>query len=267
MAKTYTYPGVYVEDVSPLSRPIAGVSTSTAGFIGISADIAGKDTAPTAGKDQMPENPTGTPHPFYEQQPAKTPKLVTSWNEFQQFFGSVCTSNKLLALAVYGFFENGGSRCYVARINAYVKGDFEICLNKFAAIDEISILASPGSTRALADVAPSAKNEVHMALVAHCQLLENRIAILDCDAGIDPKATPASIKDLLPGDDDGYSAFYCPWIQVSDPTKTGAKVLVPPSGAIAGIYARSDFGAAVSTRRLRTSWCAGLSTSNPRSPR
>ena len=79
-----------------------------------------------------------------------------------------------------------------------------------------------------------------MLLVAHCQLLENRIAILDCDAGMDPKATPATIKALLPGDDDGYSAFYCPWIQVSDPTKTGAKVLVPPSGAIAGIYARSD---------------------------
>ena len=92
MAKTYNYPGVYVEDVSPLSRPIAGVSTSTAGFIGISADIAGTGTAPAAGKDHMPENPTGTPHPFYEQQQAKTPKLVTSWNEFQQFFGSVCTA-------------------------------------------------------------------------------------------------------------------------------------------------------------------------------
>ena len=35
MAATYLSPGVYVEDVPPVARPIAGVGTSTAGFIGI----------------------------------------------------------------------------------------------------------------------------------------------------------------------------------------------------------------------------------------
>ena len=49
MPTTYSYPGVYVEEIQPLSRPIAGVSTSTAGFIGVAND-------PTP----MPETPKST---------------------------------------------------------------------------------------------------------------------------------------------------------------------------------------------------------------
>src|SRR5437763_16111338 len=49
----YDYPGVSVEDVQPLSRPIAGVSTSTAGFIGVAAD-----------NTPMPEKPDGAKADF-----------------------------------------------------------------------------------------------------------------------------------------------------------------------------------------------------------
>ena len=250
MAKTYTYPGVYVEDVQPPFRPIAGVSTSTAGFIGISADFSGNN--------KMPENPNakGRPDAFYQQYAALTPKLLTSWNDFQQYFGLVCAENKLLALAVYGFFENGGARCYVARIKAYVPDDFQACLDAFAAIDEISIVAAPGVSAAgggsnnpsrtptpppvPAPGTPPTPSEVHSKLISHCTTLENRIAILDCDLEMDPTADTATIKKSLPSDELGYSAFYCPWIDVSDPMTPGQKILVPPSGAIAGIYARTD---------------------------
>ena len=252
MAKTYTYPGVYVEDVLPLFRPIAGVSTSTAGFIGISADLSGDN--------KMPENPNAKvkADAFYKQYDAKTPKLLTSWNDFQQFFGLVCAENKLLALAVYGFFENGGARCYVARIQAYKPEDFQACLDAFAAIDEISIVAAPGVSAAggssntppptpTPTPTPTAgtgttptPSEVHSKLISHCTTLENRIAILDCDNDMDPTADTTTIEKSLPSDELGYSAFYCPWIKVSDPMTPGEKVFVPPSGAIAGIYARTD---------------------------
>jgi uncharacterized protein len=235
---TYSYPGVYVEDVPPLSRPIVGVSTSVAGFIGIADDVIGKP---------MPETPESTENDkkYYTQYAANTPKLLTSWNEFRQFFGDVGAGNKVLALAVYGFFSNGGSRCYVARIKSYVPGDLEACLDAFAAIDEISILAAPG----VVAKADPAKNQaggikpVHDLLVGHCTQLKDRVAVLDCDEEMskDPNSVRA---DLLSTDVNGYSAFYCPWIIVSDPSdptkKQGETVSVPPSGAIAGIYARTD---------------------------
>jgi len=92
MPTTYSYPGVYVEEIQPLSRPIAGVSTSTAGFIGFAED-----------NTPMPEKPTSTTGNLqnYTISPAKKPKLVTSWDEFLRSFGNVNATNKYLALAVY----------------------------------------------------------------------------------------------------------------------------------------------------------------------
>ena len=64
----YFSPGVYVEDVPPSSRPIAGVGTSTAAFIGaVSDDVA------------MPPKPDGSGS--YPVVKASTEVLVTSWND------------------------------------------------------------------------------------------------------------------------------------------------------------------------------------------
>jgi Bacteriophage tail sheath protein len=78
-------PGVYVEEVPVGAHPIEGVSTSTAGFIGLA------------------------PHPHVS-------GLLTSFTDFLQAGGS--TSNGYLSAAVKGFFDNGGGRCYVAWIAA-----------------------------------------------------------------------------------------------------------------------------------------------------
>jgi phage tail sheath protein FI len=68
------------------ARPIEGVSTSTAGFLGIT------ERGPTA------------------------PRLVTSWSDYQRCFGSYFGADKYLPYAVQGFFENGGNRCFIGRI-------------------------------------------------------------------------------------------------------------------------------------------------------
>lgn len=86
----YLAPGVYVEEIEIGAKPIEGVSTSTAGFLG-----------------QTERGPT-------------TPRLVTSWLEYQRLFGSYFGSNQYLPYAVEGFFKNGGQRCYIARV---VKSD------------------------------------------------------------------------------------------------------------------------------------------------
>jgi len=83
---TYLSPGVYVEEVEAGSRPIEGVGTAVAAFVGLAA-----------------------------QGPYNTPTLVTNWNQFTQTFGEF-VAGSYLAHAVYGYFLNGGGACYIVRI-------------------------------------------------------------------------------------------------------------------------------------------------------
>jgi phage tail sheath protein FI len=121
--------------------------------------------------------------------------------------------------------------------------DVEDVLAKFEAIDEIAIVAAPGVV----------ENSVRSDIDTHCrQATQDRFAIFDSaevveTAGnLDPTLfDPNKTGNLLPGNSD-YAAFYFPWLQVFDPaTKilnpTGSGLqFVPPSGHVAGIYARVD---------------------------
>ena len=82
----YLHPGVYVEEIERGPRPIEGVPTSTAAMLGET-----------------------------ERGPIK-PTLVTSYKEYQRWFGGGFDRNKFLPDAVSGFFENGGKRTFIARI-------------------------------------------------------------------------------------------------------------------------------------------------------
>ncbi|MFN7741684.1 MAG: phage tail sheath family protein [Cyanobacteriota bacterium] len=221
---SYSSPGVYVEDVQPAVRPIAGVGTSTAGFIGVvPSDIV------------MPDKPDGS-GAKYTVFPAGKPLLVTSWNDFIINFGEIKAENANLAHAVFGFFSNGGTRCWVIRVAAQTDLDsLTDELNTFAAIDEIAIVAVPGAT----------SQTSHDALLTHCKSLGDRVAVLD---GVQtPKAnagdsnltfTPAAISLSGRSEAGSFGAIYFPWIEVADPVTK--RRVVPPSGHIAGIYARSD---------------------------
>ena len=88
----YLSPGVYVEEFESGMRPMEGVSTSTAGFIGMA------EKGKTVG----------------------TPEFVTSFADFSRKFGGYLPEStygeyRYLAYAVEQFFANGGSRCYVMR--------------------------------------------------------------------------------------------------------------------------------------------------------
>jgi phage tail sheath protein FI len=236
---TYLAPGVYVEEVPAAVRPIAGVGTSTAGFIGVAADITGAwDPAKNAG---MPLSPGGDP---YVQAPALTARPVNSWTEFTQAFGDFQAGNQYLAHAVYGFFNNGGSRCWVIRL-AGVAQDFaknlDAALGQFENIDEIAIVAAPLPP----DTAQAALNAAQASIVAHCEKMEDRVAVLDSARDITNDNLVLSADDTgiwrPAADPKGYGAFYFPWIAVADPLgDAGARVTVPPSGHLAGVYARSD---------------------------
>lgn len=227
----YLSPGVYVEEVEGGAKPIAGVGTSTAGFIGQVADSV--TMPPQPGKFEVDSlgspvlDSLGDPIPIpYDVAPAGEPQLVTSWEQFKNKFGDFQAGNATLAHAVYGFYNNGGTRCWVTRVtdvsNATAVGN---ALDGFRAVDEIAIVAVPGTLNA----------NIQGALLDHCENAGDRFAILDGQQAT--SYTPADIQGSVRDSD--YAALYFPWISVYDPV-TNANIFAPPSGHLAGIYSRVD---------------------------
>lgn len=79
---------------------------------------------------------------------------------------------------------------------------------------------------------------IQLAMIAHCELMGDRVAILDPPAGL----TAQQMRDWRvdgAGYDSKHASLYWPWLSVMDPL-TGKATLVPPSGAMGGIWARND---------------------------
>lgn len=99
-------------------------------------------------------------------------------------------------------------------------------LTAFKTLSDVSIMAIPGITD------PS----VQSALVSHCEEMKNRFAVLD----MPPEHREVSdLQKFKEGVDSSYAAMYHPWLQCYD-ALANCKVFLPPSGAVAGIYARTD---------------------------
>lgn len=92
--------------------------------------------------------------------------------------------------------------------------------------NEVSILAVPGI------VDP----QVQLTLVAHCENMGNRFAILDVPRDKKTVDDVVSHRNFFDSD---FAAMYHPWVKVLDPL-TKNTIAIPPSGSAAGIYARTD---------------------------
>src|SRR5215472_14858651 len=92
----YLSPGVYIEEINTGPRPIEGVGTAMAAFVGFA--------------------PAGR---------INEPQLVTNWSQYVDKFGLAENGGRknphmegaYLSHAVYGYFLNGGGRCYVTRVS------------------------------------------------------------------------------------------------------------------------------------------------------
>lgn len=282
----YLSPGVYVEEVPSAVKAIAGVSTSTPGFIGTVLDpqtlpavvneavgpgdgtktvftlsqypidttaanvrVRVNNTTATAtainDDDEKISRVTITPAPasdadvrvdytpIFKPIAAGVAKLCTNFTEFKKAFGDFSSdpAQNRLVHAVYGFFNNGGSTCYVVRLGQNSNAMDE-ALAAFARIDDIALVAAPGLT----------DEDTYNSLVSHCRSTGDRFAILDGPQTVDDitrlTRIPADNQGLMPQRTD-LAAWYFPWVVVKDPV-TNAPLAVPPSGHIAGIYARVD---------------------------
>jgi uncharacterized protein len=79
---------------------------------------------------------------------------------------------------------------------------------------------------------------VQLAMIAHCELMGDRVAILDTPPGLNAQQVRDWRVDGT-GYDSKYAAVYWPWVKVFDPSE-GQAVFVPPSGHMAGIWGRND---------------------------
>lgn len=225
----YNVPGVYVLEV-PGPKTIQPVPTSVAAFVGQAPD---------------PKAHLGEAYP------------VNNWTQFMtEFVPADNAKSTYLSQAVYGFFQNRGSRCFIVNMpdtDAIAGNDRPRSgMKLLEETDEISIVAAPGRT----DTAS------HEALTAHCEAMKDRVCILDT-----PNLTNTEllkIAEIAGGEEtdhpsgegssggpahegalprtSSYSTTYFPWLYVADPLtpKQAEPVAVPPSGHIAGVWARTD---------------------------
>jgi Bacteriophage tail sheath protein len=117
---------------------------------------------------------------------------------------------------------------------------FKTGLKQFEDIDDISIVAAPGSTYLLDDGYALDGETITKLLIGHCELMRYRVAILD--SGNDQSLS--GVRAYRGRLDSTRAALYYPWVTILDPI-TQAQINLPPSGFMAGIYARNDINRAV----------------------
>ncbi len=112
-------------------------------------------------------------------------------------------------------------------------------LAQFEDLEDISIVAAPGSTFGFDSGYQDGATVVNL-LIAHAKKMSYRIAVLDAGDG----QSLTQVRAMRARIDSSHAALYYPWIRVLDPV-TRVPIFLPPSGFVAGIYARNDTNRAV----------------------
>ena len=145
-----------------------------------------------------------------------------------------------LTLGVCSDFQleggNDGLRPEAAEVEGQAdpRKGYSLGLKQFEDIDDISIVAAPGSTWNYAAFRDQA-NSIIALLIAHAERMRYRVALLDSGDGL----SISEVRGMRAKLDSKYAALYYPWVTVLDPV-TRTEIELPPSGFVAGICARSD---------------------------
>jgi phage tail sheath protein FI len=108
----------------------------------------------------------------------------------------------------------------------------------FAAVDEITMIVMPDLMSLKQNGDDSALRDVQGKMIAHCENMGDRMALIDTPPDLRPQDVLEWRSDVA-GYDSKMAALYWPWIEVMDPI-TRRPIMVPPSGHMAGVWARTD---------------------------
>jgi hypothetical protein len=214
MAQTYYSPGVYRQEVFLKPSPV--LQTGVPGFVGFAG-------LPPGGNIQINQ-----------------PVALSRKEEFSNSFSSVSPRPSFLADAVAGFFDNGGTRCYVVAADSTdpVPGLVN-AIAALAPLEDMDLVAVPDASTLLTPDKASDKQSivrVQAEMLSHCAEQGNRFAILDSLPGASVDDVMDQCKRLVIGQQEPVNgALYYPWLVTSSKPDP-----VPPCGHVAGIYGRSD---------------------------
>jgi uncharacterized protein len=234
MATAYKTPGVYVEEISKFPPSVAQVETAIPAFVGYT------EQAVVDGVDYHAESIT-------------KPIKIKSLPEYEFFFGgapnpttieidlnpdntvkkTVINGVNLLYDSVRMFYTNGGGDCFIVSVGDYNDEASDIdkqeLLDGLASLEKIdlpTLLVIPESVHL--DVADA--GEVHATMLAQCNKLQDRFAVLDIvdgDEEITPSADPVSdFRNNVGMNFLKYGAAYYPWIKTTLPFKIDYDAIV-----------------------------------------
>jgi hypothetical protein len=209
----YKTPGVYQEEIFLQSE--ASLPTGIPGFVGFF-----------------------TAKPAEDEPAANSPLSLSRKQEFTDKFISL--SESYLAEAITGFFENGGTRCYVVRADS--SQDWETALKQaiiaLAPLEDLDLVTIPDAMMLrLPNQQPdrAAIIRVQQAVLEHCAAHGDRLAILDALPGSTAESVILQRHQLIAQQKQPLNGtLYYPWL------RNIAGRLVPPCGHVAGIFAHSD---------------------------
>ena len=278
MATAYKTPGVYVEEISKFPPSVAQVETAVPAFIGYTemAEVDGVD---------------------YHAEGIIKPIKIGSLPEYEFFFGGapepttieveLNTDNSVKKAKVNGvnllydsvrmFYANGGGDCFIVSVGSHNSDasdvDKQELLDGLASLEKEdlpTLLVIPEVVHLTAAEA----GEVHAAMLAQCNKLQDRFAVLDIVAGdndITPTTDPvADFRDNVGMNFLKYGAAYYPWIRTTLPFRIDYDAIVGGAytqggAAVADIKAlfNSDLVAAIDDIDTDIAAQSGLTAPTP----
>lgn len=203
MTPEILFPGVYVEEIPSGAQAIRGVATSVAAFVG-----------------QLPRGPVGEA------------LAVGSLAELERRLGGPPGDGRLVH-AVAAFFDNGGKRALVVRVDNGSRAAVETGLAALTGEDWNLLCLPPAAAAAAGGGTGGLDAGVIAAAAAFCEQ-RRALLIVDADTGWGDAAAALAGRAAL-GLDSRNAALYYPWLR-----RPGTSDSFPPSGAVAGVYARTD---------------------------
>ena len=270
MAVGYASPGVYVEEVDRGTKPIESAGTSIAAFIGITAEASRKSVDPDTGERVVAESVLNkatlvTNWTQYNDLFGSFVAGAYLPDAVYGYFangGGACYVTSLLALQEMPAKSKAAAKAAAAKegeegkaapvsdaaaaaaaaltTNDYV-GDTaaRTGLGGLEALEEVNLILCPdlmagydGSKKAQDTI-----KAVQTAMIAHCEKMRFRFALLDTPPGLNAQQAK-EWREFL-NFDTSHAALYYPWLGIANLGGAGTK-LVPPSGHLVGIYGRSD---------------------------